>query len=204
MTDNPHLGPVHQPGHRRWSTHPTTRIAPNTRSPQTRVLLRSPQRAPSGAGIKDLRPLRGRPSGPILDPDASPRRAQEQAENGKEDQKTKNPSLAGLTGPAPSGMTARNACAIRLTGGNRESGRSAGVVDTRSSRFSAPWGRWRLQFSLQVPSLHLPLHHFPYLPVPTAVGADLLTDIPSLPRRTEGGWQGGCPPEASGPRPWAG
>ena len=37
-------------------------------------LLRRPQHAPSGAGVKALRPLRGRAT-PSLDPDASPRRA---------------------------------------------------------------------------------------------------------------------------------
>jgi hypothetical protein len=47
---------------------------PNPPSP------RPEQRAPRGVGVKDLRPLRGRPSGPILDPNASTRRAQEQPE----------------------------------------------------------------------------------------------------------------------------
>jgi hypothetical protein len=56
----------HAPDH----DHPEHHGAAPTR------LLRPEQRAPSGAGIKDLRPLRGRPFGPILDPDASSRRAQ--------------------------------------------------------------------------------------------------------------------------------
>jgi hypothetical protein len=64
--------------------------------------LRPEQPAPSGVDVKDLRPLRGRPFGSILDPDASPRRAQLQAENPK---KKDHPARTGLTGPAPSGMT---------------------------------------------------------------------------------------------------
>ena len=82
MTDSPDrlLGLSHQPGHRRWSTHPQ-RHRREHQEPTDPRFLRSQQRAPSGVGVKDLRPLRGRPSGPILDPDASAQRAQEQAEN---------------------------------------------------------------------------------------------------------------------------
>ncbi|MDT7717056.1 MAG: hypothetical protein QOH09_3048 [Pseudonocardiales bacterium] len=46
----------------------------------TDLPLRPEQHAPPGVDVKDLRPLRGRPSGPIPDPDASTRRAQRQAE----------------------------------------------------------------------------------------------------------------------------
>jgi hypothetical protein len=42
------------------------------------------QDAPRGAGVQDLRPLRGRPFGPIPDPDALPDAAQQQADDGKE------------------------------------------------------------------------------------------------------------------------
>src|SRR5215212_1500147 len=86
---------------------PALEHAPRPRAPEphgaapTR-LLRPEQRAPSGVCVKDLRPLRGRPFGSILDPNASPRRAQEQAKNGK---KKDHPARTGLTGPAPSGMT---------------------------------------------------------------------------------------------------
>jgi len=62
--------------------HSTTSTRARGATPQP--LLRPEQRAPSGVGVKDLRPLRGRPSGPIIDPDASPRRAHKQAENHKE------------------------------------------------------------------------------------------------------------------------
>src|SRR5215212_9844254 len=78
----PRPGPVHSRGTGTGACqqplpHPERHGAAPTR------LLRPEQRAPSGVGVKDLRPLRGRPFGPILDPDASPRRAQEQAENSK-------------------------------------------------------------------------------------------------------------------------
>ena len=101
MTDSPLTGPVHQPGRRHWSTHPTS----NHRTDRSRTdtnLLRPQQRAPPGVGVKDLRPLRGRPCGSIPDPDASPRRAHKQAENLQEKDQHKNYRL---TGPAPSGMT---------------------------------------------------------------------------------------------------
>jgi hypothetical protein len=70
MTDSPHAGPVHQAGTRRWSTHryppePISRSRPRTFFPVF-------QHAPRGVDVQDLRPLRGRPYGPILDPDAYP------------------------------------------------------------------------------------------------------------------------------------
>src|SRR5207342_1814794 len=101
MTDSPPPGACPPPGHRHWSMHSTTSTRARKATPQP--LLRPEQRAPSGVGVKDLRPLRGRPFGPIIDPDASPRRAHKPAENHKE--KISSTEL-GLTGPAPSGMTA--------------------------------------------------------------------------------------------------
>src|SRR5512133_2968035 len=95
------MGPVHQPGRRHWSTHPTSNHR-SDRSCTDTNLLRPEQRAPPGVGVKDLRPLRGRPCGSIPDPDASPRRAHKQAENPQEKDQYKNYRL---TGPAPSGMT---------------------------------------------------------------------------------------------------
>jgi hypothetical protein len=104
MSDSPDPGPVHQPG------TPTLEHAPDHRNreeQQELVANRLPpqQRAPSGVDVKDLRPLRGRPFGPIPDPDASPRRAREQEED---DQNENQEQERGLTGPAPSGMSCRN------------------------------------------------------------------------------------------------
>ena len=101
MTDSPLTGPVHQPGRRHWSTHPTSNHRTDRSCTDTN-LLRPEQRAPPGVDVKDLRPLRGRPYGSIPDPDASPRRAHKQAENPQEKDQHKNYRL---TGPAPSGMT---------------------------------------------------------------------------------------------------
>src|SRR6187551_1112771 len=95
------MGPVHQPGRRHWSTHPTSNHRTDRSCTDTN-LLRPEQRAPPGVDVKDLRPLRGRPYGSIPDPDASPRRAHKQAENPQEKDQYKNYRL---TGPAPSGMT---------------------------------------------------------------------------------------------------
>jgi hypothetical protein len=64
--------------------------------------LRCPQRAPRGVGVKDLRPLRGRPFGPIPDPDALLDAAQQHPESAQGKDQQHKP---GLTGPAPSGMT---------------------------------------------------------------------------------------------------
>ena len=89
MSDSPHPGPVHQPG------TPTLEHAPDHRDreeQQELVANRLPpqQRAPSGVDVKDLRPLRGRPFGPIPDPDASLRRAHKQAENPRKKIHNKN------------------------------------------------------------------------------------------------------------------
>jgi hypothetical protein len=69
MTDSPHgacppTGPPaleHAP-----DPYPGRKGAPR------QLLLRLEQRAPRGVDVQDLRPLRGRPCGPILDPDAYP------------------------------------------------------------------------------------------------------------------------------------
>jgi hypothetical protein len=97
----PQPGPVHRRG-----TGTGARTRPSiTRPPGAARPPRSPpleQHAPPGVGIKDLRPLRGRPCGPILDPDASARRAQNRRRDLEERSGATN---RGLTGPAPSGMT---------------------------------------------------------------------------------------------------
>jgi hypothetical protein len=67
MTDTPPRA-VPLSGHRSWSTHPT----PSTRTVGAADLfffLRF-QHAPHGVDVQDLRPLRGRPCGPIPDTDA--------------------------------------------------------------------------------------------------------------------------------------
>ena len=71
-----------------------------SRRPPSLSALNSMRRAASAS--RTSRPLRGRPCGPIPDPDALPRRAHKQAEDSKKKIKTKN---RGLTSPAPSGMT---------------------------------------------------------------------------------------------------
>ena len=100
-----------------------TRPTPeNSREPPD-LPLRPEQHAPRGVGVKDLRPLRGRPSGPIPDPNASTRRAPETG--GRNAKRKDQEQERRLTGPAPSGMTARNAVAIPVTCGNGESAAQA-------------------------------------------------------------------------------
>ena len=60
-------------------------------------LLRTEQRAPFGVGVKDLRPLRGRPCGPIPDPNASSTRPKK-AENSHQKINYKN---RGVDRPRP-------------------------------------------------------------------------------------------------------
>jgi hypothetical protein len=68
MTDTPN-GAVPLSGHRSWSTHP----APTYQGLRSRRLpFCLFQDAPGGVDVQDLRPLRGRPSGPIPDTDAYP------------------------------------------------------------------------------------------------------------------------------------
>jgi hypothetical protein len=99
MTDSPTKACPH-PGKPDWSTHPTTQDNPEEHPPHS--FLRREQHAPNDVGVKDLRPLRGRPTGPILDPDALTRRAQNLTEKTKE----RSASPRGpLTGPTPTGMT---------------------------------------------------------------------------------------------------
>jgi hypothetical protein len=79
MTDSPHPGGLSTsrgkpPGNGAHTPNPD----PTTGS-STTTLLRPEQRAPRGVDVKDLRPLRGRPFGPIPDPDASLGAAQQQA-----------------------------------------------------------------------------------------------------------------------------
>jgi len=58
------------PNPRRWSTHPDP--ADRTVGATRAAFLSVFQHAPRGVDLHDLRPLRGRPFGPILDPDAYP------------------------------------------------------------------------------------------------------------------------------------
>ena len=89
-----------------------TRPTPeNSREPPD-LPLRPEQHAPRGVGVKDLRPLRGRPSGPIPDPNASTRRAPETG--GRNAKRKDQEQERRLTGPAPSGMTPRHAPATPL------------------------------------------------------------------------------------------
>ena len=64
MTDSPHYSGAcpHLPGTRPWSStdHP---LPEHTRETPEPLILRLEQRAPTGVGVKDLRPLRGRPAG---------------------------------------------------------------------------------------------------------------------------------------------
>ena len=66
------------------------------------LLLRLEQRAPRGVDVQDLRPLRGRPCGPILDLDAYPGAPTSRRRTAREKITYSN---TGLTDPAPSGMT---------------------------------------------------------------------------------------------------
>src|SRR3954464_12874943 len=77
------------------SREPALEHAPDHHGPEeheefTDPPLRPEQPAPSGVDVKDLRPLRGRPFGPIPDPDASTPRAPRRAENAR--RKIKNKS----------------------------------------------------------------------------------------------------------------
>lgn len=66
MTDSPHRG-LSTTGKPDRSTHPT----PSNTTPGSHPnpsFLRHEQHAPSDVGVKDLRPLRGRPTGRSLTP----------------------------------------------------------------------------------------------------------------------------------------
>jgi len=66
MTDNPHPGHVHQPGSRPWSStrHPTR---PPREAHPPNLILRPKQPAPTGDGVKNLRPLTRAPYRALLD-----------------------------------------------------------------------------------------------------------------------------------------
>jgi hypothetical protein len=80
MTDSPPQG-LSTTGAPALEHAPPTRAEPDQPEPHRITFSAPKQRAPSGVGVKDLRPLRGRPCGPIPDPDASSRRAHKQAES---------------------------------------------------------------------------------------------------------------------------
>jgi hypothetical protein len=92
MTDTP-PGAVPPSGHRSWSTHPTTH-PPRIFGAADLPFLPRLQHAPRGVDIQDLRPLRGRPYGPIPDTDAYPGAP-------TNPQKKLNPPTTRLTDPAP-------------------------------------------------------------------------------------------------------
>ena len=99
MTDTP-PGAVPPSGHRSWSTHPTTH-PPRIFGAADLPFLPRLQHAPRGVDIQDLRPLRGRPYGPIPDTDAYPGAP-------TDDQKKIQQPNSRLTSPDPSGMTCKN------------------------------------------------------------------------------------------------
>src|SRR3954452_14740276 len=102
MTDSPPAGPVHHratsPGARTSTTH-TRQILER---PNPTLHLRFHQHAPCGVDIQALRPLRGRPCGPILDPDAYPGAPTTRRRTAK---RKINHRRTRLTGTTPSGMT---------------------------------------------------------------------------------------------------
>jgi hypothetical protein len=79
MTDSPLRGLSAAGAAGAGACHPTH--TPEQQGAPHIIVFCPEQRAPSGVVVKDLRPLRGRPFGPLLDPDASPRRAHKQADN---------------------------------------------------------------------------------------------------------------------------
>jgi hypothetical protein len=91
MTDSPTPG-LSTSRNRRWSTaadHPSIENNPEP----TNLPLRPEQPAPPGVDVKDLRPLHGRPCGPIPDPEASTRRAQKQAERSQKKDHKQEPEV---------------------------------------------------------------------------------------------------------------
>jgi hypothetical protein len=88
-----------------WATGPGARTRPPTPAQKGALdnfFLRLEQRAPRGVDVQDLRPLRGRPCGPILDLDAYPGALTSRRRTAREKITYSN---TGLTDPAPSGMT---------------------------------------------------------------------------------------------------
>jgi len=107
MTDSLPWGPVHHratgPG---ACTRPPTPVQGSTRQ----LLLRLEQRAPRGVDVQDLRPLRGRPCGPIQDLNAYPGALTSRRRTAREKITYSN---TGLTDPAPSGMTCWTVSGVR-------------------------------------------------------------------------------------------
>ena len=111
MTDSPATRGLSTPtGTRRWS-HAPRPIPRVHRSSRPTSPLRPQQHASRGIGVQDLRPLRGRSSGSILDPDALPDAAPSRRRTAR---RKINKQERGLTGPSPSGMTCGSAFTIRL------------------------------------------------------------------------------------------
>ena len=105
MTDSPHLWAC--PTSRATGAGARTRkdIAANTRSPQTRVFsaLNSVRRPASASRTYGRYAVD--PPGRSLTPTPHPSAPKNRRRTGKEKIKDQEPGLAGLTGPAPSGMT---------------------------------------------------------------------------------------------------
>ena len=102
MTDSP-PGPVHQPGHRRWSTHLDPHH-PSTREPPTFPLRLNSVRRPALAS-RTFGRFAVDPAGSIPDPNASSRRAQNRRRTARRKIKPGRIPVSELTVPAPSGMT---------------------------------------------------------------------------------------------------
>ena len=97
-------GAVPLSGHRSWSTH-STPIRQDLRSRRL-PFLRVFQHAPDGVDVQDLRPLRGRPSGPIPDTDAYP--------DAPTDRRRRSKTLrTRLTDPAPFRDDQHEGCSAR-------------------------------------------------------------------------------------------
>src|SRR4051812_33451541 len=103
MTDSP-PGPVHQPGHRRWSTHLDPHH-PSTREPPTFPLRLNSVRRPALAS-RTFGRFAVDPAGAIPDPNASSRRAQNRRRTARRKIKPGRIPDSELAVPAPLGMTA--------------------------------------------------------------------------------------------------
>ena len=131
MTDSPHLWAC--PTSRATGAGARTRkdIAANTRSPQTRVFsaLNSVRRPASASRTYGRYAVD--PPGRSLTPTPHPSAPKNRRRTGKEKIKDQEPGGAGLTGPAPSGMTARNARTTGVTSRNSKSAGHGEAVDIR-------------------------------------------------------------------------
>ena len=81
-----------------------TRPLPRAQGAPRQLLLRLEQHAPRGVVVQDLRPLRGRPCGPILDPDAY---LGALTNRQRTTRRKIHYQRRRLTGPTPSGMTCK-------------------------------------------------------------------------------------------------